>query len=226
MREFSIMASEASRLNVGVNLQAQVEQDLANALLHSDEVILRWNPTESVETAEIEVVEMPQGKISYPWNPADPNADAFFTELEQGFSLDDWQEDEMVARSQSFFSHLDQLWTTTSLRSSLAQKFTAMPQTLLNAIAHQAQQVVAASNSLADQLVQCVQEVLPTWADEDLQVLARPLAYAMRDDANAIDATLDSIRPVAWHELSETEQAKMSLAVARWAIDQLSQDCQ
>ncbi|KAM3112381.1 hypothetical protein [Phormidesmis sp. 146-33] len=220
------MANEVSRSHLGANLQAQVEQDLANALLQTDDVILRWQPTESIETAEVEVLENPQGRISYPWNPANPAADSFFTELEQGFSLDDWQESEIAARSTTFFAHLDHLWSANSLQTRLTQKFAAMPQAFLNAIARQAQQVADASNSLADQLVLCVQEILPAWADEDLQVLARPLAYAMRDESDAIDSTLKSIRPVEWSELSETEQAKMSLAVARYAIDQLNADAQ
>ncbi|MCY7276196.1 MAG: hypothetical protein LH702_21280, partial [Phormidesmis sp. CAN_BIN44] len=106
--------------------------------------------------------------------------------------------------------------------TTLAQKFASVPQTLLAAIARQAQKVVETSNSLADQLVQCVQDVLPTWADDDLQVLARPLAYAMRSDgADVVDATVNSVRPIAWNDLSETEQARMSLAIARYAIDQL-----
>lgn len=218
------MANEASRFSLGANLQAQVEQELANALLQSDDVILRWQPTEPIDMADVEVIENPHGKIAYPWNPADPASEGFFSELEQGFSLDDWQDSEIEARSTDFFAHLDQLWSTNSLEMTLAQKFAAMPQAFLSAIARQAQQVAEASNSLADQLVLCVQEILPAWADEDLQVLARPLAYAMRDDSDAIDSTLKSIRPGEWTELSETEQAKMSLAVARYAIDQLNQE--
>lgn len=218
------MANEASRSYLGANLQAQVEQDLANALLQTDDVILRWQPTEPIDTAEVEVIENPQGKIAYPWNPAESASEGFFAELEQGFSLDDWQDSEIAARSTTFFAHLDQLWSANSLQTTLAQKFAAVPQAFLNAIARQAQQVAEASNSLADQLVLCVQEILPAWADEDLQVLARPLAYAMRDESDAIDSTLKSIRPVEWSELSETEQAKMSLAVARYAIDQLNAD--
>lgn len=218
------MASEASRSGFGTSLQAQVEQDLASALLQADEVILRWETMESPETAEVEVVENPNGTISYPWDPSDSESDAFFKQLQQDFSLEDWQESEIASRSQSFFSHLDQLWSAAALQTSLAQKFATVPQTVLNAIAAQAQQVVSASHTLADQLVQCVQEVLPSWVDEDLRVLARPLAYAMRgDESDAVESTLSSIRSIAWAELSETEQARMSLAVARYAIDQLNE---
>ncbi|WP_219898275.1 hypothetical protein [Phormidesmis priestleyi] len=216
------MASEVNRSRSIVGLQT--EQDLANALLQTEDVTLRWNPNESIDTAEIEVAETPTSKISYPWNPSDPSAESFLSELEREFSLDDWDDGEIAQRSQSFFSHLDARWSATDLKTTLAQKFVSVPQALLAAIARQAQKVVETSNSLADQLIECVQDVLPTWAEDDLQVLARPLAYAMRSDgADVVDATVNSVRAIAWSDLSETEQARMSLAIARYAIDQLGE---
>ena len=214
------MASEVNRSRSIVSLQT--EQDFADILLKTEDVILRWNPNESMDTAEIEVVETPTSKISYPWNPSDPSAESFLLELEQEFSLNTWEDHDIAQRSQSFFSHLDALWLATDLETTLAQKFAWVPQALLAAIAQQAQKVVETSNSLADQLIQCVRDVLPSWAEDDLQVLARPLAYAMRSDAaDVVDATINSVDAIAWSDLSETEQARMSLAIARYAIDQL-----
>lgn len=213
------MASEVNRSRSIVGLQT--EQDLANALLQTEDVTLRWNPNESIDTAEIEVAETPTSKISYPWNPSDPSAESFLLELEQEFLLDTWDDSEVAQRSQSFFSHLDSLWSTTDLQTTLAQKFALVPHVLLAAIARQAQKVVETSNSLADQLIECVQDVLPTWAEDDLQVLARPFAYAMRGESAVVDATVNSIEAIAWADLSETEQARMSLAIARYAINQL-----
>lgn len=214
------MASEVNRSRSIVSLQT--EQDFADILLKTEDVILRWNPNESMDTAEIEVAETPTSKISYPWNPSDPSAESFFLELEQEFSLNTWEDHDIAQRSQSFFSHLDALWLATDLETTLAQKFAWVPQALLAAIAQQAQKVVETSNSLADQLIQCVRDVLPSWAEDDLQVLARPLAYAMRSDAaDVVDATINSVDAIAWSDLSETEQARMSLAIARYAIDQL-----
>ena len=214
------MASEVNRSRSIVSLQT--EQDFADILLKTEDVILRWNPNESMDTAEIEVAETPTSKISYPWNPSDPSAESFLLELEQEFSLNTWEDHDIAQRSQSFFSHLDALWLATDLKTTLAQKFAWVPQALLAAIAQQAQKVVETSNSLADQLIQCVQDVLPSWTEDDLQVLARPLAYAMRSDAaDVVDATINSVDAIAWSDLSETEQARMSLAIARYAIDQL-----
>ncbi len=214
------MASETNRSHSIVG--PQTEQDFANALLQTEDVTLRWNPNDCIDTAEIEVAETPTSKIAYPWNPTDPSAESFLLELEREFSLDDWDDSEVVSRSSDFFNQLDGLWAATDLKTTLAQKFASVPQTLLAAIARQAQKVVETSNSLADQLVQCVQDVLPAWADDDLQVLARPLAYAMRSDgADVVEATVNSVRRLEWSDLSETEQARMSLAIARYAIDQL-----
>lgn len=196
------MTKEASQSNALNALQAQVEQDFADALINLD------------------LSEDPKSKIAYPWNPAD--SEEFFNELEQNFELT-LSDSELSDRSQSFFAHLDQLFSATTLETALAHKFATVPQSLLNAIAKQVQQVAQTSANLADQLVQSVQGVLPQWAEDDLYVLARPLAYAMRgEDSNTVvDTAINKIRPAVWEDLSETEQARLSLAIARYALSQL-----
>lgn len=204
------MTKEAGRSNH----LTKAEHDLLDALLKAEGVI--WNSAN-----EFEVLEEPKSKISYPWNPANPASEAFFNTLEQEFALE-MSEQDVAQRSQAFFHQVDQLFSATTLQTSLAHKFATVPQDLLNAIARHAQQVAQTSVALADQLVQCVQAVLPEWAEDDLQVLARPLAYAMRgDDNNVVDSALNNIRPVAWEELSETEQARLSLAIARYALGKI-----
>ena len=63
-----------------------------------------------------------------------------------------------------------------------------------------------------------MQDLLPNWATEDLLVIARPYAYAMRGDTgvNNID---NIVRPLAWTELSELERAKLTIAIAQAAIN-------
>jgi hypothetical protein len=171
--------------------------------------------------AEVELLHalLQTDQSPYPWNPAEPESDAYFAALEQEFGLEDWSADEIAVRSQTLFTQLDQLWVQTTL----SQRFAAhVPQTLLKAIAQQAQQVVAANLSLADQLVQCVREILPNWGEEDLQVFARPLAYAMRGTESDLNQTI-GVRSANWAELSEVEQARLSLAIAHQAITQLQQ---
>jgi hypothetical protein len=192
------------------NLQAQAAQELVQ-MLWQDETI-------------------------YPWNPLAPESEAYLVELEQELGLDDWLEAEVKTRSHSFFAQIDQLWPQNvpapalqRLQDSLARRFAERaPQAWLEAIATRATEMMrgtgrlAPSLSLMDQMVQCVEQLLPNWAEEDLQVLARPLAYAMRGaEAEAVDLTLGAVRPIDWTQLSEMEQARLTLAIARYALAEL-----
>lgn len=210
------------------NLES-TERDLWAALLKAEGVNCAWDGSEELAEEMFTAEADPQLKTTYPWNPAAPESEAFFNELEQDFSLDDWQAEEVSARANAFFGKVNQLWSGASVQATLSERFAArMPQHLLAAIANRAQQVLSASQSLADQLVQSVQEVLPNVAEEDLYVLARPLAYAMRNGEShrAVDSTLEKVRTIAWDDLSEVEQARLSLAVARCALSELESEGQ
>lgn len=205
------MAHEASPSN---SLELQLRQALAAALLDSEAVTVRWNEPGNVETVEVEIAEVSQSKIAYPWNPADAEAESFFNALDQKFSLDALPESELNDRADAFFSHLDTLFAAPTLEASLAQKFATVPQAILNTIARQAEKLATSSASLADQLVLCVQEALPQWAEDDLHVLARPLAYSMRGEEQSVKST-------DWAKLSETEQARLTLAIAQYALKEI-----
>lgn len=166
----------------------------------------------------------------YPWDSSTSEAEAYFMEAEQEFGAD-WQE-EMSARSHQFLSHLDQLWLAatpvspvdSTLQANLKAQFAAhIPQHWLDAIAHQARQALATQKSLSSQLVQCVQELLPNCLEADLRVLARPYAYAMRSSSNE-SQLLGNMTPEKWAALSEIQQAKVSMAIARYALEQLQAD--
>jgi hypothetical protein len=205
-----VMAHEASPSN------SQIQQALADALLDSEAVIVRWNEPDNTDTVEIEVAEDPNSQIAYPWNPCDREAESFFNSIEQKFSLDTLTESEVSDRANAFFSHLDTLFAAPTLETSLAQKFATVPQSILNSIARQAQKLADSSASLADQLVLCVQEALPQWAEDDLQILARPLAYSMRGEEQ-------TVRSTDWARLSETEQARLTLAIAQYALKEIQE---
>ncbi len=171
----------------------------------------------------------------YPWNPADSESEAYFVQAEQEFVVEDWLDQEIAARSSTFFTQLDQLWSATTptayaagitnvtLQTHLRSEFAArIPQGWLDAIANTAHQIFSIEQSIADQLVQCVQSLLPNWTEEDLVVLARPFAYAMRGSQMAdIEIVLGEVQPEDWAMLSEIEQARISLAIARYALEQL-----
>ncbi len=166
----------------------------------------------------------------YPWNPAEPEAELYFAEVEQGFILSEWQdEEEIESAANTLFKQLHQCWapplssTIDTLMKSLSKRFAALvPQDFLESIANSAQQLISSNLSLADQLVCCVQPLLPNWAEDDLLVLARPLAYAMRGTSQPTgDMITPGVRPVEWTELSQIEQVRLSLAIAHSALVQL-----
>ena len=160
--------------------------------------------------------------VAYPWNPAQLESESYLTGLEEEFALSDsFSDSDIAQKSQVLFAQLEQVWLTAALQKSLREKFARVPQDFLARIAQSVQNATVKYQSLADQMVECVLDILPQWAEEDLQVLARPLAYAMREvDSEGAQLALATKRP--WAQLSEIEQARVSLAVARYAISQLA----
>ncbi|MEH2307703.1 hypothetical protein [Nostoc sp.] len=210
------MAKKINGSDTFSSLPSQVDLDLLEALLEPDDA-------------------------TYPWNPGDEESEAYFQELEQQFGMQDLLEEELTTRSQDFYGNLDTLWSNISLTSSyndnpqqalvvnlqetLRSTFAAcVPQTLLNTIAQKAAEIFAAQQSIGEQLVECVQTVLPTWGTEDLLVLARPFAYAMRSSESKNSASaISNLNNSEWTALSEVEKAKVTLAIASYAFTQLNQ---
>ncbi len=49
--------------------------------------------------------------------------------------------------------------------------------------------------------------------------MARPVALAMRSgEADSLDTLVQSVRAADWEDLSAVEQAKLSLAIVRYAL--------
>lgn len=164
----------------------------------------------------------------YPWNPLNLEAECYFSEIENSMGthtpdLVDYLDEGCI----QFYQNLDQLWesanpvTAKGLKSRLEAKFSQMvPQEILAIIASKAEQLTASSSSIADQLIHCVQESLSQWDIEDLLVLARPFAYAMRggEEKTALDRVVQRASTLDWESASELEKARLTLAVARYAI--------
>lgn len=173
----------------------------------------------------IEVLWQPDDNC-YPWNPAEPEAQDYLADLEAGFSLSSCQTAaEITSGSQTLFNRLHQCWTSltpsdssgsASVKRSLAQRFSGVPGSWLDAIADQAQQALSMNQSFADKLVLCVKPLLPNWSEDDLLIFARPWAYAMR--GNQEFGTVGSVK---WSELSPPQQVRLSLAIAHYTLTQL-----
>ncbi len=177
---------------------------------------------------------------TYPWNPSDPESEAYFAQLEQQFVIDDVLESELTTQSSDFYNQLDTAWSEVStfsyykcntdkamianVQENLQTAFASViPQDWLNAIAQTATNIFASQQSIGEQLIECVQSVLPTWAAEDLLVLARPYAYAMRSsEPQSAAAVISNLKNREWTTLSEIEQAKVTLAISYYALTQLN----
>ncbi|MBW4555174.1 MAG: hypothetical protein KME59_04395 [Trichormus sp. ATA11-4-KO1] len=192
-----------------------------------------------VELELLEVLLAPDD-APYPWNPADEDSEAYFDELERQFATQDLLDEELTTKSQTFYEQLDSLWSKVStcsrdiceanqsvvdnLQLTLHTAFAhGVPQGWLSAIAHKAAEIFTSQQSVGEQLVQCVQAVLPTWGADDLFVLARPFAYAMRSSESPdVKSIINNIENRDWKTLSEIEQAKVSVAIAYYAFKQLN----
>ena len=194
----------------------QAKKDLLNLLMPPDQVNLKFdaNGDEGTEGFtgdwKVDAIDVVKAKIPYPLSPAD--ADHWFSDGSTNALLDDLTDAEVTDRSGLFFSAMEQLWAD-DLATVLMRKFVTVPQAVIAAIATQAEKMSAASGELADKLIACVQETLPMWAEEDLRVFARPLAYAMRGEVASEPSSKD------WAGLSEIEQAKLTLAIAKYAME-------
>jgi hypothetical protein len=165
--------------------------------------------------------------IEYPWNPADPDTADYYAQTDRHFSLDDWSDAEIAQKSQSLYAQIQSVWETPALGvtfsplAALTAKFGArVPQQWLAQIAANVSSLATSQLEPVDRLVGSVQDLLANWATEDLLLLARPYAFAMRCDLGANDPDR-IVRPLAWAELSDLERAKLTILIAQEAIDAL-----
>jgi len=174
---------------------------------------------------------------AYPWNLADESTDAYFHNLELQFGLPDFSDAELITSSENFYQNLDIIWdqvaaiennnisknTVNYLQEVLHNAFSVIPEVILTAIAQKAAEVSILEQSASDKLIECVQALLPSWEVDDLLVLARPFAYAMRSSKpQTLTSVIRDFEGRDWANLSEIEQAKITLAIADYALQHLS----
>lgn len=159
---------------------------------------------------------------SYPWLPNAPEADNYFADLdaELDYLCEELSATELSQQWHSLSAKIEASWLEETLQKQFAER---MPQTLLQTIAQRVHDLVESARPLEEQLAQCVQSILPQWDLDDLQIMARPMAFAMRSQESEakMEVALRSVRFAAWTELSGVEKAQLSLAIARYALAQL-----
>ena len=82
----------------------QAESDLFNALVHRDDV--RCDLKHPIDASTIEVAEVADSKIAYPWNPGIPESTDFFNYLDDATLLNAFEDSEVEAQSSNFFNQL------------------------------------------------------------------------------------------------------------------------
>ena len=172
---------------------------------------------------------------SYPWNPGAADSEAYLSQLEATWGEAGLSTESVAKGWQAMSQQLDIMWQSIdqaaeitkddSVLAGLKQQFASrMPETLLSQIAQRAEEVVRSGQPLMQQLMHCVQDVLAAWDEADLQVMARPLTLAMRDgQGEMLSVALNSVREANWDELSAMEQARLGLAIARYALKQVDE---
>lgn len=159
----------------------------------------------------------------YPWTPSE--ASQYFSEAAAAGDELAFSDEEAQLGWQGLSAQLDTLWGGSSVQVALAQRFAQrLSQDVIDHITAKAAQMVSTGRPLAEQLIGCVRDTLTGWDDADLQVMARPLAHAMRGQEEILDATINSVRDIEWDALSPMEQARISLAAARWTINYVSEN--
>ncbi len=197
---------------------------------------------------ELELLEalLDSEDINYPWDPADQETEDFFREIELQFEsklgMGEFLDAELPTRSQAFHEQLDCLWSNvttnqhynhntsgsiiTSLKENLQSLMASrVPQNWIEKIAEKAAEIFSPTKSMGEQLALCAKAVLPNLGTDDLLVLARPYSYAMRNsnsEAQSLESALNKVGEHEWKQLSEIEQARVSLAVAYYALRQLN----
>ncbi|MFH7242100.1 MAG: hypothetical protein ACHWZW_04540 [Spirulina sp.] len=163
----------------------------------------------------------------YPWEPNAPEAEPYFATATATVDDGDALIHTALAEGwQRFSAQLNNQWgqTSESLVSTILQQLKARlqsppPDEILQTIAITVTALRGSGQTYLAQIVTCAQAVLPTWDAEDLAVLARPLAYSLRDGHSEIlDLNLRSILKSNWQSLSEIEQARLSLTLAALAL--------
>jgi hypothetical protein len=184
-----------------------------------------FQPTDQIQADLLSALVAPSP--IYPWEPCAPEAEPYFAAAIAATDDDDDLINATLAEGwQRFSAQLNSQWgsSSESVVSTIIQRLKARlqsppPDEILQAIATAVITLRSSGQTYLDQIVACAQAVLPTWDTDDLAVLARPLAYSLRDGHSEIlDLNLRSILKSNWQSLSDIEQARFSLTLVALAL--------
>lgn len=210
------------------NSSPSVESSVEGSVEGSPEV----KDSLALPIAQAELLHAVLEAQTYPWL-ADETPTAYDEQADAAGQALEISDEEATAGWQSLAMQLNQMFdqqtsqVENSLSQQLKEKFAGrLPTEVIAQIGDRAQQLAneakSTGQSVLDQMVVCVQGVMAQMAEDDLRVMGRPMAMVMRGNSTDefVTATMKSVRMVEWDMLSEIEQARLSLAAARYAISQ------
>jgi hypothetical protein len=154
----------------------------------------------------------------YPWNPAEPESETYFSEIEQKFSvLDSSESEEIARRAENLFAHLHQCWQSpvvSKIKQFLLLRFGHLvPEFWLLRIAEVVGEIVTYKLSQREQLLKCVEPLLSGKTELDLNLL-----LCSSFDATEFEIQLE--QQAKWDKLSNQEQIPLIIAIARYTLMQ------
>lgn len=180
----------------------------------------------ALRNAQAELLQAVLETEAYPWL-ANETAKNYSEEAEAAGQALEISDDEVAKGWEVLSTRLNGMWGDTGIVAQLKQKFAnRLPAEMMARIGERAQQMVssgeAAGQNVLEQMLACVQDVLSYVAEDDLRVIGRPMATAMRGSSadELLEVTIKSVRAAEWEALSPIEQARLGLAAARYAVAQ------
>ena len=164
-----------------------------------------------------------------PWDPTDPGAKVYWQGLDEPLvTLGHSIEPTLAAGWAALAGQLAHRWQVSQPQAAAPDPVIlagpwgdCLPTDLLQTLVATANGLVNRGESRLEQLVNCVSAILPTWDRQDLAVLARPLAYSLRDGQAPDLNTSLGISDQPWEQRSPLQQARLSLAVAAQVLQTL-----
>lgn len=158
-----------------------------------------------------------ENSIPYLWDPQSLETETYLQSIEQ-----DWPED-IVADYETIAPSLNKALNITPT-DLLLDRFSGIPESIVHHILTHVKFTGLELLSISEQLLYCVQDLFPGWAIEDLQVLARPYAYAFRSGSGVTPASPQtpphSIEAIEWSKLSDLEQIRLCFQISKAALEQ------
>ncbi|MEY2979649.1 MAG: hypothetical protein ACO3NK_16665 [Prochlorotrichaceae cyanobacterium] len=159
----------------------------------------------------------------YIWDPFSPETEAYIQSLEQAWPADIVADYAAIVPSfQKALNLVPEQLVSESQAASLQNFFSGVPQPVLQHILAKAKTASLEVLALPEQLLECVQELFPRWSVEDLQVVARPYAYAFRNsEQGSLTAPPETIE---WDQLSDLEQIRLCFQVSKAILTDLNSE--